>query len=174
MDLSRFPLSGWPLSGMAAALPDGLVAALVSALATLALVAVFGPRRGPARSRAAAEPPADAPAAVAGELSAAHPAPPRAVGLRGLIAMGFAGGLVPSPSALVVLLGAVVSSGGALSESEKSSIVTLPAALMPIPTDSAVAPAGTAGVRHDAWFHVNEFGSTGERPQKIHWPAALR
>jgi ABC-type nickel/cobalt efflux system permease component RcnA len=34
-----------------------------------------------------------------------HDAPP--VGLRALIAMGFAGGLVPSPSALVVLLGAI-------------------------------------------------------------------
>jgi ABC-type nickel/cobalt efflux system permease component RcnA len=34
-----------------------------------------------------------------------HDVPP--VGVRGLVAMGFAGGLVPSPSALVVLLGAI-------------------------------------------------------------------
>jgi len=32
---------------------------------------------------------------------------PRPVGMRALVAMGFAGGLVPSPSALVVLLGAI-------------------------------------------------------------------
>jgi PAS domain-containing protein len=56
MDLSRFSLSGWPFSGIVAALPDGLVAALVSALATVALMAVFGPRRQAARSRDAAEP----------------------------------------------------------------------------------------------------------------------
>src|SRR5205814_5073869 len=36
-----------------------------------------------------------------------HEADTRPVGLRALIAMGFAGGLVPSPSALVVLLGAI-------------------------------------------------------------------
>ena len=36
-----------------------------------------------------------------------HEADVRPVGLRALVAMGFAGGLVPSPSALVVLLGAI-------------------------------------------------------------------
>jgi ABC-type nickel/cobalt efflux system permease component RcnA len=36
-----------------------------------------------------------------------HPHAPRPVGWPGLVAMGFAGGLVPSPSALVVLLGAI-------------------------------------------------------------------
>jgi ABC-type nickel/cobalt efflux system permease component RcnA len=36
-----------------------------------------------------------------------RPADDRPVGTRGLLAMGFAGGLVPTPSALVVLLGAI-------------------------------------------------------------------
>jgi ABC-type nickel/cobalt efflux system permease component RcnA len=39
--------------------------------------------------------------------SHAVPAADRPLGLRSIVAMGFAGGLVPSPSALVVLLGAV-------------------------------------------------------------------
>src|SRR5205823_857066 len=32
---------------------------------------------------------------------------PAAIGTRGLLAMGFVGGMIPSPSALVVLLGAI-------------------------------------------------------------------
>ena len=37
----------------------------------------------------------------------AHPHDPAPIGKRGLLAIGFVGGLVPSPSALVVLLGAI-------------------------------------------------------------------
>jgi nickel/cobalt exporter len=49
-----------------------------------------------------------APAAVAGRGAPASASHERGAGaLRGLLAMGFAGGLVPSPSALVVLLGAI-------------------------------------------------------------------
>ncbi len=52
MDFARFSLSGLPLTG--AELPDGLLAALVSAVATVALIAAFGPRRAPARASEAA------------------------------------------------------------------------------------------------------------------------
>ena len=55
MDLSRLSLTGW--SSLAAALdaPDALIAALVSAIATLGLIACFGPRLPFAR---AGKPPA--------------------------------------------------------------------------------------------------------------------
>ena len=42
-----------------------------------------------------------------GLLSHTHAVPARGSGLRGLLTVGFAGGLVPSPSALVVLLGGI-------------------------------------------------------------------
>ncbi|MFD6492066.1 nickel transporter [Streptomyces sp. NPDC060188] len=48
-----------------------------------------------------------APAKTPSTAAAHHPAAPRRTGRGGLIGMGIAGGLVPSPSALVVLLGAV-------------------------------------------------------------------
>ncbi|MFG2451687.1 sulfite exporter TauE/SafE family protein [Streptomyces sp. NPDC048512] len=47
------------------------------------------------------------PAATPSSGTAPHPAAARRTGRGGLIGMGIAGGLVPSPSALVVLLGAV-------------------------------------------------------------------
>ncbi len=44
MDLSRLSLSAWPSLGLAGQVPEGLIAALVSAVATLALIVSFAPR----------------------------------------------------------------------------------------------------------------------------------
>ena len=59
MDLSRLSLVPWPL---AIDLPEGLLAALVSAIATLALMAILAPRRLARAARAPARRPAAAPA----------------------------------------------------------------------------------------------------------------
>ena len=45
MDMSRFSLSGWPLLDVLGGLPEGVTAALVSAVATIALIAGLAPRR---------------------------------------------------------------------------------------------------------------------------------
>jgi hypothetical protein len=69
----------------------------------------------------------------------------------------------PAPLAtsrqLMLLAGAVVSGGGELSKSAKSSTVRLPVVLSPMPIEMPVAPAGTAGVTQAAFVQVVALGT---------------
>jgi hypothetical protein len=83
----------------------------------------------------------------------------------------------PAPSApashVIDDVGGVVSPGGALSNSSKSSIVTDPIALSPMPIETFVAPAGIAGLVHVAFDQVDVAGNEAE-DQNVHTPAEDR
>ena len=59
-------------------------------------------------------------------------------------------------------VGGVVSGGGALSNSSKSSIVTDPTALSPMPIEMFVAPAGTAGLVQLAFVQAEAAGKEAD------------